>query len=95
MSENTFQDHLIIPTPNLEISDPPMNVVDSPCIVEGDQVYLSCIFGSSCCSGSYALRQYPHQIHVLPQCLLLHSPRKLHLNLRSHDYLVLINLSVC
>ena len=36
----TFQheaDHLIIGMPNLEVSEPTKNVVDSPCIVEGNQ----------------------------------------------------------
>ena len=37
---NTFQceaDRLIIAMPNLEVSEPTKNVVDSPCIVEGNQ----------------------------------------------------------
>ena len=98
---NTFQheaDRLIITMPNLEVSEPTKNVVDSPCIVEGNQesdfccFWLQLLFGKLC---PWTMPRHVCQIHVLPLCLLLNPPQTLHLNLRSHDSLVLINMSVC
>ena len=99
--DNAFQrdaDCLPIAMPNLEVSVPPKNVVDSQCIVEVTKSLMVMLLWLQLLFGKLCLRTMPRhvcQIHVLPLCLLLHTPQTLHLNLRSHDSLVLINLSVC